>query len=181
MTENLLLVNDRDEIIGYDTKDICHEGMGKLHRAFSILIFTSEGRLLLQRRSPRKLLWPKYWSNSVCSHPRKGEETEEAAQRRLTEEIGINTPIHFLYTFQYHATYLDIGSEAEMCSVFFGIYNGAVRPDNNEIEEICYADIDQVMKKIQRSPESFTPWFKMEWEHILGNHMSQIKSQIKSI
>jgi isopentenyl-diphosphate delta-isomerase len=179
MPEKLLLVNNRNEVIGYDTKDICHEGMGKLHRAFSILIFTSDGRLLLQRRSSHKLLWPKHWSNSVCSHPRKDEEIEEAAQRRLAEEIGINTPIHFLYTFQYHASYLNIGSEAEMCSVFFGIYDGAISPDSNEIEDICYANIEQVMMKIERSPESFTPWFKMEWEHILRNHMNQIKSFIK--
>ncbi len=180
MKEQLLLVDANDEIIGYDSKADCHHGMGKLHRAFSVLMFASDGRLLLQKRSSQKLLWPGFWSNSVCSHPRRGEAVGQAAKRRLMEELGIDVDVEYLYKFQYQERYLDVGSEFEICSVFFCIYDGLVNPDSNEIAEIKYIPVDRVMSEIQKSPESFTPWFKMEWECILNQHMERIAPALAS-
>ena len=174
--DQLILVDADGEIKGYDTKENCHQDKGKLHLAFSILIFTTDGRLLLQKRSVQKMLWPLYWSNSVCSHPMKGEEVEEAARRRVMEELGIDCHIYYLYTFKYHESYLDVGSESEMCSVFFGIYDGTVTPDSNEIDEIKYVQMNCLMAEIEKSPDSFTPWFKMEWEFILKHYLNQIKT-----
>ena len=121
--EMLILVDEKDNITGYKNKLECHEGEGILHRAFSIFIFNDAGELLLQKRSAQKHLWPNYWSNSCCSHPRKGEELENATQRRLAEELGISTPLKHLFTFQYYAPYKNIGSEREMCAVFIGKSN----------------------------------------------------------
>ena len=39
------------------------------HRAFSVFLFDSTGRLLLQRRSGDKITFPMYWANTCCSHP----------------------------------------------------------------------------------------------------------------
>ena len=103
--EMLILVNDRDEVTGYADKLACHRDEGILHRAFSIFIFNDKKELLLQQRSEQKHLWPLIWSNSCCSHPRKGEELENATQRRMAEELGITTPLQHLFTFQYHARY----------------------------------------------------------------------------
>ena len=180
VNEQLILVDTNDEVLGYDTKANCHQGMGKLHRAFSVLMFTSDGRLLIQQRSAHKQLWPRYWSNSVCSHPRKGEEVEAAARRRLMEELGIDAQLHYLYTFQYHATYQECGSELEMCSVFYGISDGISKPDIEEIEEIEYIHTDRVMAAIDQSRETFTPWFKMEWECIINNCMDRITARMES-
>ena len=88
--ELLILVNEKDEEIGYKTKSVCHFGEGILHRAFSIFIFNTKEQLLMQKRSSQKNLWPNYWSNSCCSHPRKGEKIESAASRRLAEELGLS-------------------------------------------------------------------------------------------
>ena len=71
--ELLILVDEEDQVLGHDTKENCHQGEGILHRAFSLFLFNDRKQLLLQQRSEQKPLWPMYWSNSVCSHPRKGE------------------------------------------------------------------------------------------------------------
>jgi isopentenyldiphosphate isomerase len=87
--EQLILVDETDRAIGEAEKKACHLGSGKLHRAFSIFIFNSRNELLIQKRSNKKMLWPDFWSNSCCSHPRKGESLDEALQRRLMQELKI--------------------------------------------------------------------------------------------
>ena len=70
--------------------------------------------------SAAKRLWPLYWSNSCCSHPRRGETMEAAIQRRLHEELGLRCPLQFLFKFQYQAQFDATGAENELCSVFIG-------------------------------------------------------------
>jgi isopentenyl-diphosphate delta-isomerase len=70
--ELLILVDDNDNEKGLDTKENCHKGNGLRHRAFGILLFEGE-RLLLQKRSSKKLLWPGYWDLSIASHVHYGE------------------------------------------------------------------------------------------------------------
>ena len=88
--ESLILVDEADREVGYLSKARCHDGRGVLHRAFSLLIFNDRGELLLQRRSGAKTLWPHYWSNSCCSHPRRFESMEEAKEfaRSVTNGQG---------------------------------------------------------------------------------------------
>jgi len=172
--EPLIVVDKQDRIIGYENKEKCHEGQGLLHRAFSILIFNNKKQLLLQKRSASKLLWPLYWSNSVCSHPRAGESYEDAAMRRLREEIGLTTPLHLIYKFQYQADFKNIGSENEMCCVYIGKTNGTVRANRNEIDDWKYIEIEMMTKHISAQPQNYTPWFLMEWDQIRTNHLSDI-------
>src|SRR5690625_5968564 len=87
------------------SKADCHDGDGVLHRAFSVFLFDADGRLLIQQRVAEKRLWPLYWANSCCSHPRAGEETEEAVPRRLDEELGVSADVEYVYKFQYQARF----------------------------------------------------------------------------
>ena len=102
LAEECILVDETDKAIGSDTKKNCHLnaniGAGKLHRAFSVFLFDSEGRLLLQQRSQAKITFPGCFTNTCCSHPlyRKEELEEEecrgvrtAARRKLEHELGI--------------------------------------------------------------------------------------------
>ena len=100
------MVDSDDNILGYKSKLECHQGKGILHRAFSIFIFNFSGELLLQQRSAQKLLWPSFWSNSCCSHPRPGEDIEEAAHRRLQEELGFDCPLQEVFSFTYKVFFL---------------------------------------------------------------------------
>jgi isopentenyl-diphosphate delta-isomerase len=173
--EMLILVNSKDEEIGWEDKTTCHMGNGILHRAFSIFIFNDQKELLIQQRSDQKLLWPLFWSNSCCSHPRKGESIESAAQRRLKEELGINTKLKFLYKFQYQAAFDDIGSENELCSVFVGKSNGPVDVNRNEIAEWKFIPIETLDRELAENPENYTPWFKMEWGRLRKTYWQEIQ------
>ncbi len=69
MEEACILVDEEDNILGKDTKINCHLGDGKLHRAFSVLLFNNSGELLIQKRASEKITFPSIWANSCCSHP----------------------------------------------------------------------------------------------------------------
>ncbi|MCP4366875.1 MAG: isopentenyl-diphosphate Delta-isomerase [Deltaproteobacteria bacterium] len=175
--ELLILVDKNDNIMGYENKEMCHQGEGLLHRAFSIFLFNDQQQMLIQKRSAEKFLWPlHWWSNSVCSHPRKGESYEEATVRRLKEELGVETPLHFLFKFQYQARFKNIGSENELCSVYIGKADGIIRANPSEIAEWKYVDCEELNKGIQVHPHLYTPWFTMEWERIQRGHRFEIEN-----
>ena len=169
--ESLILVDEADREVGFMSKARCHEGNGVLHRAFSLLIFNERGELLLQRRSAGKRLWPHYWSNSCCSHPRRAETLEKATHRRLYEELGLACPLQFLFKFQYQAQYDSVGSEHELCSVFIGRSCGDVRADRDEIADWRWVSPEGLADEMRGAGGSrFTPWFTMEWERIWRDH-----------
>lgn len=168
--EDLILVDSADNEIGYLSKAECHDGDGLLHRAFSVFIFDADGRLLLQQRGNEKRLWPGYWSNSCCSHPRKGESMSYATSRRLREELGIDVDLEYVYQFQYQASYGKHGSEHELCSVYLGRCMEFVRPNATEIEAIRFIPIDGLKSEMKKTPDSFTPWFIQEWERLASEY-----------
>ncbi len=173
-SEELILVDELDREIGRSAKSDCHAGNGVLHRAFSIFVFNDKNELLLQRRSAEKPLWPDYWSNTCCSHPRVGESMEEAVSRRLVEELGIECPLHFLYKFKYHAQYGAVGAEHEYCWVYYGYYSGTVDVNEREIAEYRYVDAASLESEVADAPQSFTPWLKMEWAQITNSYLDAI-------
>ena len=169
MAEKLVLVNEEDKTIGFEDKLKCHLGKGLLHRAFSIYIFNNQNQLLIQKRSKWKLLWPLYWSNSCCSHPRKNESYKNAAQRRLKEELGFTCSLTVIDKFQYHASFKDIGSENEICAILIGKYNGKVKPNPKEVADWRWIEIEKLKQEMAQNPSKFTPWFKIGLKRILSN------------
>jgi isopentenyl-diphosphate Delta-isomerase len=169
--ESLILVDEHDTVLGFDSKQNVHRQGGRLHRAFSIFLFAGSGRVLLHRRSRDKLLWPAYWTNSCCSHPRRGETLGGAARRRLGEELGVSAHLHCLYRFQYTASFGDVGTERELCSVLLGNVDEAlpVRPHRGEVMDWGWFDCSAVDHWLRRSPERFTPWFQLEWARLRGD------------
>jgi len=174
--EKLILVNEKDEVVGYNTKDVCHDGDGVLHRAFSIFIFNSKNELLLQKRAAGKRLWGQYWSNTCCSHPRKGESYEVATVRRLHEELGMKTELEYIYKFQYQARFKDIGSQNELCSVYIGKSDATPIVNDTEIEAVWIIPADDLDRELEKNPEQFTPWFKMEWKNIREKYWDRVEA-----
>ncbi len=172
--EKLILVNPIDEIVGYEDKLECHIHDGILHRAFSIFIFNSKNELLVQQRAFGKMLWPGFWSNSCCSHPRKGESYEQATERRLFEELGLRTRLVYTYRFQYKARYGEAGSENELCSVYIGRSNDEPVVNSTEIKAWKYIAIDELTKQLDLNPDFYTPWFKMEWRRLMSEYKDAI-------
>ena len=174
--DTLILVDESDREVGHLSKDRCHDGNGVLHRAFSLLIFNARGELLLQRRAASKRLWPLYWSNSCCSHPRRSEPMESAIDRRLQEELGIRCELNFLFKFRYHAQYGAVGAENELCSVFIGRHSGRVRPNPEEIAACRWVSPQALQTEITGGARHFTPWFALEWARIWQEHRGTLSA-----
>jgi isopentenyl-diphosphate delta-isomerase len=173
--DSLILVDEADRGVGHLNKVLCHEGRGVLHRAFSLLIFNEKGELLLQQRSAAKRLWPLYWSNSCCSHPRSMESMDAAIQRRLDEELGLRCPLHFLFKFQYQAQFDETGAENELCSVFIGRSEAAVRIDDAEIAAWRWVSPEALNHEMAGGGVgNFTPWFMLEWARVWRDHRAQV-------
>ncbi len=173
--DSLILVDETDQEVGCMSKALCHAGQGVLHRAFSLLIFNEAGELLIQQRAASKRLWPLYWSNSCCSHPRGAETLQAATQRRLWEELGMTCSLQFLYKFQYQAQYDASGAENELCSVFIGRTREEPRINAAEIGDWCWIGPQALTAEIAGAGgRLFTPWFKLEWARIWRDYRAEI-------
>lgn len=175
--EALILVDEADREVGHASRSRCHEGRGLLHRAFSLFIFNDRGEVLIQQRSAAKRLWPLYWSNSCCSHPRRSESMEAAIHRRLHEELGLKCLLHFLFKFQYQAQFDGASAEHELCSVYIGRSAAPVRASGEEIAAWRWVSpqaLDEQMRGEGRT--RFTPWFTLEWERIRRDHQEALRA-----
>jgi isopentenyl-diphosphate delta-isomerase len=172
--EELILVDENDQEVGFLSKAECHNGSGQRHRAFSVFLFNAKGELLLQQRSESKRLWPGFWSNTCCSHPRRGESMSVATQRRLFDELNIEASLEFIYKFSYQAQFDASGSENELCHVYLGLVGDAVAANEHEIAAIRYLSADALACEFDQTPERFTPWFKMEWTALVDEHRDDL-------
>ena len=172
--EQLILVNELDEMVGTMEKMEAHQ-KAMLHRAFSIFIFNSKGEMLLQQRAEEKYHCGGLWTNTCCSHPRPEEDTAAAAKRRLQEELGFTTPIKKAFDFVYKAPFSNGLTEYEFDHVFFGEYEGDLRPNPKEVAAVRYLNVNTIQSMMEEKPAQFTPWFHiafpkmmdwLSWQHV---------------
>ena len=160
MSDNLILVDEADNVLGFKEKWGCHKINGIKHRAFSIYIFNDKNELLIQKRSLQKKLWPEFWSNSCCSHPRENEEDYvKCAEKRLVEELGFTCKLKKMFKISYNFKFNNIGSENEIDCVLVGKYNGKVKPNPDEVSEFKWISVDFLKKDMEKNKEIYTPWF----------------------
>lgn len=155
----VVLVDENDREIGAMPKQEAHE-KGLLHRAFSILIYDKEDRLLLQQRHPAKYHSGGLWTNTCCSHPVPGEAVSDAAVRRLKEEMGFSAPLESVGSFIYRCTFGNGLTEFELDHVFTGRYDGTAQPDVEEVSATRWIAGEQLRKEMNEYPETFTYWFR---------------------
>lgn len=175
-------MDKNDNPIGLEEKMKCHLPNGKLHRAFTALLFDKEGKLVLTRRSPSKMLWPGDWDGTVASHPRKNETYISSAERRMPEEIGISCKFDYLFKFEYHVPYKNIGSENEICGTLLGLIENSSKFNlvEDEISEIKWISPKQLMDELQKNPEIYCPWMIIAL-YLLPNSEKSMLSKYKSI
>ena len=164
-----MLVDEKDNEVGWEEKLAAHTLPPKLHRAFSIFILNDKGQLLIQKRNLDKKTWPGFWSNSCCSHPRPNEPVAVAAQRRLEEELGFTCKVDLLFKFQYMAQYDNNWGEHELDYVFVGYYNGSVNPNSLEVDECAFVHLGKLKDELERNPNVYTPWFKKCFQNFLAH------------
>ena len=177
MAEAVIQVTESDEVVGPISKLDSHHGDGVIHRAFSVMLFYSTGRLLLQRRASHKITFPNVWANSCCSHPLHSEEEMElkdalgvkrAAVRKLEQELGIHpsqVPLEkfeFVTKMRYQARQDEdwIEREVDHCLVIHTDFD--VKPNPNEVSEIKWVsqeDLEEML--VADDPENvIAPWVR---------------------
>ena len=161
--DHVILVDEQDKAIGTAEKLAAHE-QALLHRAFSIFIVRykqDEPELLLQQRAKHKYHSPGMWTNTCCSHPRPDETVQQAAGRRLYEEMGFSVPLQPLGVFKYQACFDNGLTEYEIDHVLMGEFDDicVVSVNPEEIMAYRWVNVAEVEREIEQYPKIYTPWF----------------------
>lgn len=164
--EFVILVDENDNPIGLEEKVKCHLPDGKLHRAFTALLFDEDGRLVLTKRAKEKMLWPGDWDGTFASHPRESEGYVSSGERRMPEELGINGKLDYFHKFEYHVPYKEVGSENEICGTLVGVIDKdtKLKEIEGEIDEIKWITAEELIKEIKKNPEIYCPWMLIALE-----------------
>lgn len=170
MSQLIALVNQNDEVIGYDHKLVVHQ-KGLLHRAFSIFVFNSKREILLQRRALEKYHSAGLWTNTCCSHLPKGFQMESFIHQRLKEEMGFDCNLKYVETFKYYVDFQNGMIENEVDHIYFGLFEGEPSPDPAEVFEWRWVGINELKLDIRSNPGLYTYWFQF----IVENHFDFIQ------
>ena len=165
--EEVILVNEADEQIGVMEKMEAHE-KGLLHRAFSVFIFNDKGEMLLQQRALNKYHSGGLWTNACCSHPRPGEDTLQAAKRRLMEEMGIETSLTLKNSFTYKTAFENGLTEHEFDHIFIGTFNQEPKVNSTEVNSYCWKSVESVKNSVKQMPDIYTSWFKIALDKVFS-------------
>lgn len=167
MEEFVVLIDKNDQPLGLMEKQQAHHA-GLLHRAFSVFVFNSKSELLIHQRAMSKYHSPGLWTNTCCSHPRENESYEQAAHRRLMEEMGFDCEIEEKFHFIYKAELEKGLFEHELDRVFTGFYEGEIDFNKEEVMDCKWISIDELKADMSRNPENYTVWFKIIFEEYLA-------------
>ena len=175
--EFVILVDKNDNPIGTEEKVKCHLPDGKLHRAFTALLFDKDGKLVLTRRAKEKMLWPGDWDGTFASHPRESETYVSSGERRMPEELGIEGKLDYLYKFEYHVPYKDVGSENEICGTLIGIIDKTSEPKEieGEIDEIKWSSAIELLSELKTNPQIYCPWMLIALELLDKSNQSMLE------
>ncbi len=152
--------------------------IGALHRAISVFIFNNKGELLLQKRASSKYHGASLWTNTCCTHPREGETNLECANRRLKEEMGFETKLEEKFSFIYKSDVENGLVENELDHVFFGVYDGEIKLNSEEVEDCKFVALGNVSKDADQHPERFSIWFRIILEKF-KEHLSGMEHQLQ--
>lgn len=156
----VILVDENDNPVGAMPKMEAHE-KAMLHRAFSVFILNANDEVLLQQRANDKYHSAGLWTNTCCSHPHPGEDTLDAARRRLKEEMGMEADLQFVFKFMYKAPFDNLLTEHEIDHVFIGKTNQLPVINPEEVASYKYMKPEEIKLDMEQNPQSYTVWFRI--------------------
>lgn len=161
--EILVVVDENDNEVGTDTRENCHLGQGRRHRAYVVFLFHG-GKLLLQQRSRLKTLWPGAWDVSFTSHVYPGESYEQAARRKGLQELGATFGLpQDVCSFVYFAPQGRY-AENEFCRLLVADFDGRVKPNPEEIMAVRWTTVRELGADLRKNPGAYTPWLKLAFD-----------------
>jgi len=172
--QTLILVDENDNFLGTASRKDCHSGLGKLHRAFVVLLINDKGEILLQHRRRVKLGGGR-WDGSAISHVLVGENYQSAAERSLEFELGIdyNDSLDDFGAFVYEEHYGN-DSENEYCKVLVGSWNNGFSPNKEEMDDARFVYLKDIIKELESDSENkkYTKWFHLAMKKFLQHPSS---------
>ena len=162
--EYVILVDENDQEIGKMEKQEAHE-KGLLHRAFSVFVFNENKELLLQQRALTKYHSAGLWTNTCCSHPRIGETIEQAAHRRLMEEMGFDCDLSTKTSFIYKAAFENGLTEHQFDHVLVGSFNGEINFNPTEVKNFKWINLEELQIDLLQNNQNYTAWFKIIFDN----------------
>lgn len=153
------VVDEQDRVIGVEPRGVVH-ARGLRHRAVHLFVFNASGELFLQKRSPWKDRHPGKWDSSASGHLDHGENYIHAAQREITEELGITGPAELREIGALEAA----GSTGwEFIRLFRCEHEGPFRWPAAEIEWGGFFPLEVIQRWIDAVPGDFAPGFLDCW------------------
>ena len=161
MSEDIIIPAIADDGSLFPIEKMEAHRLGQQHLAISVFVF-SGNKLLIQQRAAGKYHCPGRWANTCCSHPHWQESPEDAAARRVQEELGISVPLRKTAIVDYRA---DVGGgliENERVHVFVGeadetSLNTALNPD--EVASVRWIEVADMPRLLADEADTLCPWF----------------------
>lgn len=162
------IVDEKNNIIGKSTRGEAHR-KGLIHRALSVLVLNTQGKILLQQRSANRSIHALSWDLSTSEHVQSGETYEDAGKRSLKEELGVTADVERVsqtnlqkrkYQLRGKTVY-----ENEIVCMLITKHDGPFKLDPNEVNQVKFFNEEEIEKMIEVGTK-FTPWFLDEWENV---------------
>lgn len=175
--ELVTLVDKNGNVRGYAEKIDAHL-RGDLHLAFSLMVTRqTEGDVeyLLQRRALNKYHSGGLWANTCCSHPRPNETIEEAAQRRVYEELGVSKRLNLKTIGQicYEHSLDNNMIEHEYDHIVISQVDELSWQANiDEAMDVKWWKEKDVIRALNEEQSIFVAWFAEVFEVVMHNHIS---------
>ena len=129
--------------------------------------------MLLQQRAACKYHSPNLWTNTCCSHPRAGETNQQAGERRLQEEMGLQVPLQEVFSFIYKAPFDNGLTEHEYDHVLIGYSDAQPQINPEEVASWKWLSLEAIKEDILQAPERYTAWFKIIFEEFYHHLLSK--------
>ena len=164
MEELVVLVDEKNNVVGTAPKATVHTTDTPLHRAFSVFLFNPHGEFLVTRRAVSKKTFPGVWTNSFCGHVLPEEKVENAAMRRLRHELGIShMHIESVHPYRYRFADLNGIVENEICPILIATTEELViKPSKSEVMTWKWVPWNEFFTDIQMNPDIYSPWSREE-------------------
>lgn len=163
MEEQVVLVDEQNNVLGITPKATVHTNNTPLHRGFSVFLFNKRKQFLVTQRAKTKKTFPGVFTNSFCGHPALDETPEQAAKRRVKQELGIDRlTILKTFPYRYSCTGENGIQENEICPVMIAVTDQEPVINKVEVEQYYWQDWQAFLADQKQFPEKYSLWSREE-------------------